>query len=1593
MADQKDPRNIRNRSKKAMEYKVYWLERKLAFERANEKRNRNAAKIEGMTPSPVKELLHLNNEFHRANEQATDLKHLTEEVNGESLKINERSEQLQEQTLNSLADSERSHRQSRRLQERSRKSNAEAARLSAATRKLNKKTSQLHQQTGAQNGETEYLNKLSRAQHKATDSLNNKTRQLNVDGEAAKNASKRQTESSVKVQALGENLNKRSMVLQSQLMKTKDDFTELNQASDSIKEEAKKRFNQLNKLNEECNEVIVSIQDVEEKAIDVINEGEQFLSRASDNEESAERNFEQYRQMSKDGLDLLNKLDRDGNRTINETHTASDCLLQRASQQFQTLENQTNKYLVTLTNQTESSLSDIALNTNEGVTALVSHTSGRLEQLETNTNFQLSALLKGTSREWVAAKEAFEGESSSLLTALQDEAETILGNTLSELDSKSVSFYAKFDRKLKDQLESTESQHSKSVTEFNETSSNFLAAFDKKLNHNLLESERRINSSIEELEENTSIFLADLDQKLDTQLLESETLISNSVSALGATSSDFLAAFDKKLTERLQASVLQDQSLASETRSRNLELHETLQQQAVQTIGNFNKTSNDLITKSESTLDKLSERAVTLVNESQDFLTHTENLNTKTESIIEEGESLNDHSQNLQRLSQQGIEEADALISELAILKGKLRAEVDEMLANSTALNQQTTDLNQQGETINHHSLAVQQESMRTQELSQEINSHSLELQEEARRVNTSFLEINQDHHSLSATLTTLKSELEQLARRGDDQFHHLNESNDAGERINKVSAELNTETRALNQQTIALMEEAKASLSKTQGLNKLSRQVADEIQMTRSELEQLRDDVIVTKQESTSATDAARLLVSEGRDLHEQLTSATDQFKQTQQNASAELKHIQQMRAETSITTEESKEACSTLKQCIDDSRRINDEFLRGLEAATATHQQTEVEVNTLLNETSSLQQEITDILELKDGIGNFQSNVNQCQQRLDEYSNLLSSCQQTTFDNTEVITDYQNRLENYQSDTERFRKSLEQCEARARRVESHIREYEERLIGVENQPASNFQKEIADQLEHIRSIEARIRQEISVKQALVDETLRAIKQNIQSEVTQVADRMLVDVRAEFAESQRASTDRHDSESQRVAGSLQAHKILLDNHDVKLNTHALNIQEHDYGLNSLSSQMDEVNHRLQNYQRLLQSEIDKPEDHQLSDRLALIEAKIENQDAMLKDKLPRLEKRESESNTDTLQMTEMLERFKHSMDDAVTTNQTLKVSLDETQKVNNQLAKMNARLQRQLEEAKTEQTDYLQKLDLLEDKIAERPPIEPEPLKDEIEQLKLREDDTLQTMQQMRLTMKESTRAMRETQKALEHFRHKDNVNPAVQAPQSTPVKRAESWASSSKQAVVSSLFAVAIVGMGIFGIDAVDASNNTPADAVISDLSRMKTLPTNHGLDPLDLDEIINGPDKEFQWPLNAGVADPSSVKYQEHRDGVSISAELGSPVLAVNDGEVIYSANEIRGYGNVIVIQHKDELVSVYANNQFNYVRKGDQVERGQLIGDVGQLFNEDQAGLYFEIRYDGKPEDPFSYLGYETKGYETKGYQTASFESES
>lgn len=117
-------------------------------------------------------------------------------------------------------------------------------------------------------------------------------------------------------------------------------------------------------------------------------------------------------------------------------------------------------------------------------------------------------------------------------------------------------------------------------------------------------------------------------------------------------------------------------------------------------------------------------------------------------------------------------------------------------------------------------------------------------------------------------------------------------------------------------------------------------------------------------------------------------------------------------------------------------------------------------------------------------------------------------------------------------------------------------------------------------------------------------------------------------------------------------------------------------------------------------------------------------------------------------------------------------------------------------------------------------------------------------------------------------------------------------------------------------------------------------------------------------------FKWPLEK-QPNLNQIEYSQHKHGVELASKLGDPIVAIDNGKVIYSGDAINSYGNLILVQHHNNIISVYGNNYSNYVYEGDHVKKGQLIAAVGEGDGK-QAKLYFEIRYKGKAQDPFLYF---------------------
>jgi murein DD-endopeptidase MepM/ murein hydrolase activator NlpD len=120
-------------------------------------------------------------------------------------------------------------------------------------------------------------------------------------------------------------------------------------------------------------------------------------------------------------------------------------------------------------------------------------------------------------------------------------------------------------------------------------------------------------------------------------------------------------------------------------------------------------------------------------------------------------------------------------------------------------------------------------------------------------------------------------------------------------------------------------------------------------------------------------------------------------------------------------------------------------------------------------------------------------------------------------------------------------------------------------------------------------------------------------------------------------------------------------------------------------------------------------------------------------------------------------------------------------------------------------------------------------------------------------------------------------------------------------------------------------------------------------------------------------FLWPVRGPVlenygAGPDGT----HNDGINIAAARGAPVQAADVGIVAYAGNELRGYGNLILVKHSNGWISAYAHCDLILVKTGQKVSRGQVIARVGATGNVSQPQLHFELRRGKKPVDPREYL---------------------
>lgn len=163
--------------------------------------------------------------------------------------------------------------------------------------------------------------------------------------------------------------------------------------------------------------------------------------------------------------------------------------------------------------------------------------------------------------------------------------------------------------------------------------------------------------------------------------------------------------------------------------------------------------------------------------------------------------------------------------------------------------------------------------------------------------------------------------------------------------------------------------------------------------------------------------------------------------------------------------------------------------------------------------------------------------------------------------------------------------------------------------------------------------------------------------------------------------------------------------------------------------------------------------------------------------------------------------------------------------------------------------------------------------------------------------------------------------------------------------------------------------------ASGKTDRRATAGEDAPVRTaaLDSGEATVPAALPEPAALSSPRFRWPVRGRIVSEFGKKPNgAQNDGINIAVPEGTSVKASENGVVAYVGNELKGFGNLILIRHADDWVTAYAHNSQVLVKRGDQVTRGQIIAKAGQTGSVNQPQLHFELRKGSRPVNPLQHL---------------------
>jgi murein DD-endopeptidase MepM/ murein hydrolase activator NlpD len=141
----------------------------------------------------------------------------------------------------------------------------------------------------------------------------------------------------------------------------------------------------------------------------------------------------------------------------------------------------------------------------------------------------------------------------------------------------------------------------------------------------------------------------------------------------------------------------------------------------------------------------------------------------------------------------------------------------------------------------------------------------------------------------------------------------------------------------------------------------------------------------------------------------------------------------------------------------------------------------------------------------------------------------------------------------------------------------------------------------------------------------------------------------------------------------------------------------------------------------------------------------------------------------------------------------------------------------------------------------------------------------------------------------------------------------------------------------------------------------------------PVMHNPEPAKGKPDVSAAMPSFRWPVHGRIISAFGPKPAgQQNDGINVAVPEGTPIKAADDGIVAYVGNELKSYGNLVLVRHANGYVTAYAHASEILVKRDDTVKRGQIIAKAGQTGSVAAPQLHFEIRKGPTPVDPTPFL---------------------